>query len=145
METSGDGGRKFVVASQDAFWSKYLCTPPAQRHFYEIIRASTPCNLYFDLEFYREANPDVAHDSLMATFRELVKRRIKAVFGLELLDDHIVELDSTTPAKFSRHWTVHLPNRFLFSCTTHVGQFVGQFLATIAEVRVSWRWLLTLP
>ena len=43
-----------MVCTADRFWHDYeLCRRP---HFYELIMEGRPSRLYFDLEFYRDAN-----------------------------------------------------------------------------------------
>lgn len=41
------GGRKYVVTTYDDFWDTYRNLPQEGRHFYEVIRESTLCHLYF--------------------------------------------------------------------------------------------------
>lgn len=41
------GGRLFLCAALQRFWSYYEALPPPQRHHYEILRAGCPCHLYF--------------------------------------------------------------------------------------------------
>jgi len=48
-------------------------------------------------------------------------------------DDKIIQLDSTTEEKFSRHLIFHLPNDTLFENNSHVGNFVGKLIKTIKE------------
>lgn len=44
---------------------------------------------------------------------------------------HLVDLDSSTSIKFSRHWILHLPNNMLFSNARHVGIFVKRFVTRL--------------
>ena len=62
------GGRRFVVASLGEFWKRLLRLAPRDRHFYEIIRESTPCRLYFDLEYQTALNPGVDGDAMLEAF-----------------------------------------------------------------------------
>ena len=70
LERHGDGRRAFVAASLEAFWAKYEALPAGHRHHYELIRADTPCRLYYDLEFCTEkAKP---------SFRVFRRRRLSS-------------------------------------------------------------------
>jgi DNA-directed primase/polymerase protein len=46
----------------------------------------------------------------------------------------IVDLDSSTDAKFSRHLIVHLPNQALFEDAAAAGRFVRVFVGRLAEL-----------
>ena len=43
----------------------------------------------------------------------------------------MVDLDSSTPKKFSRHWILHLPGGELFSDALEAGIFVKGFVARL--------------
>jgi hypothetical protein len=49
----------------------------------------------------------------------------------------MVDLDASTPAKFSRHWILHLPNGELFSDAREVGIFVKAFVSRLEEEQAS--------
>ncbi|CAN0373781.1 unnamed protein product, partial [Hapterophycus canaliculatus] len=71
------------------------------RHVYEIIRDGCPCRMYFDLEFARESNPSLDGEELV--------RKLHQDFGLIVGTSNFLDLDSSTPKKFSRHLILHLP------------------------------------
>lgn len=48
-------------------------------------------------------------------------------FGIELQRDYVLELDSTTATKWSRHLVVHLPGA-VFASNAHAGRFVKEVL-----------------
>ena len=81
LERHGDGRRAFVAASLEAFWAKYEALPAGHRHHYELIRADTPCRLYYDLEFSTETNPDFdgvrAVDALVRLTLEPARERAR--------------------------------------------------------------------
>ena len=52
---------------------------------------------------------------------------------LPLTRSCILDLDSSTNVKFSRHWIVHLPNNVLFPNAIEVGKFVKLFVGRLAE------------
>ena len=48
-------------------------------------------------------------------------------FAIKVLPECVLELDSTTPLKWSRHLVVHLPGA-AFASNAHAGRFVKQIL-----------------
>ena len=78
---------------------------PSLRHVYEIIREGYPCRLYFDLEFPKNENPNVDGDNLTCRWIELILWKLYEYFGLCLGFDSVVDLESSTDKKFSRHIT----------------------------------------
>ncbi|MCG8339656.1 MAG: hypothetical protein MI674_00055, partial [Cytophagales bacterium] len=61
--------RRFLSATYFGLWRQYQAHGVPHRHFYEIIRQSEPCHLYFDVEYMkcwnREANGDEMIDILL--------------------------------------------------------------------------------
>ncbi|KAK6040821.1 hypothetical protein COOONC_21674 [Cooperia oncophora] len=55
-----EGERRYVVSTLERFWSWYSSLH--ERHLYELIAESTPCRLYFDLEYSKETNRDIDHE-----------------------------------------------------------------------------------
>ena len=143
-EISSSGKRKYVVTCYgrfaDYYWRKCV---PTGRHYYELIREDTPCRLYFDLEFCKQSNPELAaseilSETLMSELIEEICSELQSTFSGVLGDSklsrsHFVDLDSSTDTKFSRHVIVHLPNNMLFANTTHVGTLVKNLIARLAE------------
>ncbi|KAG7366259.1 DNA primase [Nitzschia inconspicua] len=104
------GKRKYLVGHfgriADWYWRK--AGPP--RHLYEVIREDTPCRLYFDLEFSKECNPELAENSsqLLQELQGELVEDLKTHYNLPLESSQIINLDSSNDSKFSRHWIVHL-------------------------------------
>ena len=82
LERHGDGRRSFVAASLEAFWSKYEALPADHRHHYELIRADTPCRLYYYLEFSTESNPDVDGVRAVDALVRLTLERLASEHGV---------------------------------------------------------------
>jgi len=122
-EIAAGGRRKFIVASFERFWQRYRRLRPAFRHLYEVVRADTPCHLYLDLEFYTATNLGRDGPRMMATVRRELTAALLAQYGLTLAPAHVVELDSTSDRKFSRHLLARLPG-MAFADNAHVGRFV---------------------
>ncbi|KAL9179272.1 hypothetical protein ACHAXT_008562 [Thalassiosira profunda] len=140
-ETAIKGKRRYISAHLGRFMDHYWmeCTVH-NRHYYELIKEGSPCRLYFDLEFNRHANPDlsptVTEDLLDELFAEL-NRQFQLTYDLSIDRSGMVDLDSSTPKKFSRHWILHLPNGELFSDAREAGIFVKGFVARLEEEKDS--------
>ncbi|KAI0562680.1 DNA-directed primase/polymerase protein isoform X1 [Gracilaria domingensis] len=101
-EIDTSGKRQYSTGSYDAFWRFYTrCMRRSSKlHFYEVIRNRRACKLYFDLEYKRAENVCDAEnmiESLVAVVSKL------AGTNLRRHSEDVVELDSTTEKKFSRH------------------------------------------
>ena len=82
LERHGDGRRAFVAASLEAFWAKYEALPADHRHHYELIRADTPCRLYYDLEFSTETNPEFDGVRAVDALARLTLERLASEHGV---------------------------------------------------------------
>ncbi|KAI3426242.1 hypothetical protein D9Q98_008618 [Chlorella vulgaris] len=134
VEQGPAGRRRFIATSRSEFWRRYRDMLPQHRHLYEIIRQGAPCHLYFDLEFVPAENP--ARDGVAAVdgLLSLVREQLRASFQLDMQDSWVLELDSSTEAKFSRHVVVRLPDA-AFASNAHVGAFVLQLCSDARQRR----------
>lgn len=83
-----------------------------------------------------EANPtidDDANKSLMNEFISELIQEIENTFCIIINKNDIVDLDSTTPRKFSRHLIVHMPGGELFQDAIACGVFVKTFVSRLAD------------
>ncbi|ETN17373.1 hypothetical protein PPTG_05187 [Phytophthora nicotianae INRA-310] len=112
----------------------YKKTRDDQRHVYEIIREGVPCRLYFDLEFKRGINLHVDGDALVARLVSLLQLQLFRRYGLRVHHRDIYQLDSSTPAKFSRHLIFHFPDGNLFRDNLHAGAFVREFINDLVDL-----------
>ncbi|VFQ67577.1 unnamed protein product [Cuscuta campestris] len=124
-----NGQRRFLVSTYEDFWRRYK-NMNSKRHHYEVIQEGLPCHLYFDLEFNKRANEDKNGDEMvdllvMAVFDTLLEK-----YSLEGSHDWIVELDSSTEDKFSRHLIIRIP-KAAFKDNSHVGAFVTEICSRI--------------
>lgn len=131
------GKRRFMVAQEEELLDRYLdpCMR-GHRHLYEIIREDHPCRLYFDVEFYRARCPDADGEVLLRWWILLVAWKLNEVYGLLVGAEDVVDLDSSTSDKFSRHIIFLLTQgnqEVLFADNKHVGRFVQQVMADISE------------
>ncbi|CAB9521107.1 directed primase/polymerase protein [Seminavis robusta] len=132
-----NGKRRYIVGNMgrvaDLIWRK---TDRFQRYFYELILEDAPCRLYFDLEYSIPDNPDIPPNQLLnELYMELVQALvIRFPNHCEGFSRNcIVDLDSSTPQKFSRHWIVHLPSKALFKNNVEAGKFVKAFIQKLAD------------
>eukprot|EP00435_Cladocopium_sp_Y103_P035028 s793_g9.t1 len=108
-EEVGRGGkRRFIVDTFAHFAMEKapLAWPKDDKHrghFYEVILENRPCWLYFDLEFSLESNPKLKPKVVMHAFRKTLEAFCQDVLGMKLDTTKILELESSTPKKFSRH------------------------------------------
>ncbi|CBN75167.1 similar to coiled-coil domain containing 111 [Ectocarpus siliculosus] len=109
--------------------------PSPLRHMYEIIREGRPCRMYFDLEFARGPNPGLDGEELVCAWINVVAGKLHQEFGVSVGTSNVLDLDSSTPKKFSRHLIFHLPGDQLFLDNSHVGRFVNSLAAELE----SWR------
>ncbi|KAL6768087.1 hypothetical protein ACKKBF_B37745 [Auxenochlorella protothecoides x Auxenochlorella symbiontica] len=128
METSGDGKRRFLVSTVTNFYRRYSDMLPHHRHYYEIIREGQPCHIYFDLEFSRALNPDKDGPAAIQSLLEALSCLLQEELGMSLDIADVVELDSSTPSKFSRHLILRIPGH-AFASNAHVGALVRQLCA----------------
>ena len=139
-ELDKTGKRRFFVASYEECWRRLMRTGRNCRHFYEVVREGWPCYLYFDIEFSKELNPDTDGDSAMAAFLDFLPRGLRRLYPLHDLrfrPGDVIDLDSSTDKKFSRHVIVR-PNaaHVVFADNVHMGACVRQLVDLVhAEAR----------
>jgi hypothetical protein len=137
FECNAQGKRKYISTHLGRFINFYWRECDANnRHYYELIRENTCCRLYFDIEYNKKANPtidDVTSEALLEELMDELEREIYNVFQLSIDRHNIVDLDSSTENKFSRHLIVHMPNKELFRNNVECGRFVKNFISRLAE------------
>ena len=121
-ENPSTGRREFAEAAADSFWLWYRGFPPAERHCYELLRTEgrRACHLYLDCEFYTEQNSGLDGDVLTALLVTTLTDGIRAR-GLDV--ESVVELDSSSASKFSRHLTIRLAGEVAFTDNLAAGAF----------------------
>eukprot|EP00889_Picochlorum_renovo_P006853 jgi/Picre1/33883/NNA_001362.t1 len=115
QELESNGTRKFVVSSLVEFWSRYKDIPQRFRHFYEIIREGTPCNAYIDFEYNIEENPDMDGEKAVDGLIVLMKKVLREQLDINMDEKWLVELESSSATKFSRHLILRLPELRLWT------------------------------
>jgi len=131
---SAGGGRAYVVTTLPELWRRYRSAPPADRRHYEILREGRPVHLYLDIEFKRvgpggvEVNACVDGDALVDAAVAGVAARLAADHGVAVAPGDVLELDASSPSKFSRHVTIRVAG-VAFASTQDVGALVRAALA----------------
>ncbi|XP_019088763.1 PREDICTED: DNA-directed primase/polymerase protein-like [Camelina sativa] len=128
------GQRRFLVSSYEEFWKRYTSMDPKHRHHYEVIQEGLPCHMYFDLEFSQKENEGKDVDEMVDILISVILEALHEKYAMEGHDDWIVELDSSTKDKFSRHLIVIIP-KVAFKDNSHVGAFVGELCTRIVNAK----------
>jgi hypothetical protein len=127
-EVDRQGKRKFFVTTYDECWRRLVDTPQGSRHLYEVVREGWPCYLYFDIEYSRELNPATDGEAAMAAFLDFLPRGLKRLYpaqNIAVRPEDVIDLDSSTASKFSRHLIVRpRAAQIAFIDNIHMGAFV---------------------
>ncbi|XP_047332072.1 DNA-directed primase/polymerase protein [Impatiens glandulifera] len=129
-----NGQRRFLVTSYEEFWQRYKSMNPKSRHHYEVIQEGLPCHLYFDLEFDKWCNAEKNGDEMVDILISVVFEILSDKYSIEAKQDWIIELDSSTEAKFSRHLIICL-EKAAFKDNSHAGAFVAEVCSKINNAR----------
>ncbi|NWI37412.1 PRIPO protein, partial [Picathartes gymnocephalus] len=129
LEKNTQGGQRFyLVTTYKELWFYYTKGyKTSLMHCYEVIPEKDACKLYFDLEFYKPANPGADGKSMVMKLIELVSQKLKELYDVNCSSEDVLNLDSSTNEKFSRH-LIFLPQKTVFKNNTHIGNFVRTIL-----------------
>ncbi|NXG75682.1 PRIPO protein, partial [Baryphthengus martii] len=129
LEKNTQSGQRFyLVTTYKELWFYYTKDyKTSLMHCYEVIPEKGACKLYFDLEFYKPANPSADGKTMVANLIELVSRKLKELYDVNCSAKDVLNLDSSTDEKFSRH-LIFLPQKTVFKDNIHVGNFVRTIL-----------------
>ncbi|XP_051474918.1 DNA-directed primase/polymerase protein isoform X3 [Apus apus] len=115
--------RFYLVTTYKELWFYYTKDyKTSLMHCYEVIPEKDACKLYFDLEFYKPANPGADGKSMVAKLIELVSEKLKEFYDVTCAAKDVLNLDSSTDEKFSRH-LIFLPQKTVFKDNIHVGVY----------------------
>ncbi|KAI7810523.1 DNA-directed primase/polymerase protein [Triplophysa rosa] len=126
-EGSDAGQRIFLVTSYSELWHYYRTHRQSLMHCYEVILEGAVCKLYFDLEFDKPSNMHLDGKVMVAKLIQYACEKLEEVYGLHCSPKDILNLDSSTSEKFSRHLIFMLPNA-AFKDNAHAGQFIHDIL-----------------
>ncbi|CAL1404849.1 unnamed protein product [Linum trigynum] len=128
------GQRRFLVSTYHEFWKRYKNMESKFRHHYEVIQEGLPCHLYFDLEFNKKDNVEKNVDEMVDLLISVVLELLNEKYSIEGSGDWIVELDSSTAEKFSRHLVIRIP-KAAFKDNSHVGAVVSEVCSRISSLK----------
>ncbi|XP_066516731.1 DNA-directed primase/polymerase protein [Hoplias malabaricus] len=126
-EGANAGQRIFLVTSYSELWHYYSSHRQSLMHCYEVIPEGAVCKLYFDLEFHKPCNAHLDGKEMVALLIQYVCEKLEEVYGLQCSRNDVLNLDSSTAEKFSRHLIFLLPNS-VFKDNIHVGRFIHTIL-----------------
>ncbi|XP_027714473.1 DNA-directed primase/polymerase protein-like isoform X2 [Vombatus ursinus] len=126
---AGDGQRIYLVTTYSQLWFYYKSRKNLM-HCYEVIPENAVCKLYFDLEFSKPANPGADGKEMVALLIEHVCTALQELFNVNCSAEDVLNLDSSTDEKFSRHLIFQLHN-VAFKNNIHVGNFVRKILQPV--------------
>ncbi|KAK7270904.1 hypothetical protein RJT34_26412 [Clitoria ternatea] len=129
-----NGKRRFLVSTYTEFWQRYKNMDFKFRHHYEVIQEGLPCHLYFDLEFDKRVNIGKNGDEMVDLLMSVVLEALHEKYAIHGDHDWVVELDSSTEDKFSRHIIVRIP-KAAFKDNSHAGAFVLEICSRIINAR----------
>ncbi|CAL9700137.1 unnamed protein product [Knipowitschia caucasica] len=129
-ETTSHGQRMYLVTSYSELWHYYRTYPQSLMHCYEVIPEGAVCKLYFDLEFHKPSNIGADGKSMVSLLIQYICEKLKEFYGIDCSANNVLNLDSSTEDKFSRHLIFNLPNA-AFKDNIHVGRFVHIILESI--------------
>ncbi|XP_021892244.1 DNA-directed primase/polymerase protein isoform X4 [Carica papaya] len=120
-----NGQRRYLASTYKEFWKRYQNMDSKYRHHYEVVQEGLPCHLYFDLEFNKGDNVGKDGDEMVDLLIAVTLEALLEKYSIEGNHDWVVELDSSTADKFSRHLIVRIPET-AFKDNSHTGAFVAE-------------------
>lgn len=127
------GQRIFLVTTYTELWFYYRNYRKSLMHCYEVIPEGAVCHLYFDLEFVKQTNPERDGKQMVAILIQYVCQKLGELYRVQCSVRHVLNLDSSTHEKFSRHLVFHLPN-VAFRNNIHVGNFIRTIMQPVTEI-----------
>uniref|UniRef100_A0A0A9XIQ3 DNA-directed primase/polymerase protein n=1 Tax=Lygus hesperus TaxID=30085 RepID=A0A0A9XIQ3_LYGHE len=125
-------GRLFLAAHPEVFWHYDSQRSNSERCSYEVITEAAACKLYADLEYDKCSNPHSKGQEMVSIFIDIVCKAIFREWGVRCLREHVLDLDSSTSAKFSRHLIFNLPSA-CFGNNHHVGIFLKRLCQDVTS------------
>jgi DNA-directed primase/polymerase protein len=133
FHSGGVGTRLFLAAHPKEFWLQDQLKDQSQRCAYEVIPEFTPCKLYLDLEYDVQLNPNSNGPEMVEIFIKLILVRLKQLYSLTAGRNMVLDLDSTTSAKFSRHLIFQNP-----ICSYANNYVVGMIVKDVCDKIRCW-------
>ncbi|XP_018551202.1 DNA-directed primase/polymerase protein isoform X2 [Lates calcarifer] len=124
------GQRIYLVTSYSELWHYYRTYTHSLMHCYEVIPEGAVCKLYFDLEFHKPSNKGSDGKTMVSSLIQYVCDKLLEAYGIECSTKNVLNLDSSTEEKFSRHLIFNLQNA-AFKDNIHVGKFIHTILEPV--------------
>eukprot|EP01083_Nonionella_stella_P059719 156298_1 len=128
------GKRNYLATNYIHFFKKYKSMKPSDRCYYEVIREGFPCKLYFDIEYETQYNTNINGDELMIIFKQFLIEYITIHLSIPITTCDIIDLESSTAIKFSRHLIILFPTNSVFSNNQQCGIFVRKMCDEIRKL-----------
>ncbi|KAF6211767.1 hypothetical protein GE061_012282 [Apolygus lucorum] len=125
-------GRLFLAAHPEVFWHYDSQRSVAERCTYEVITEGAACKLYADLEYEKVSNPHSKGHEMVSIFIDLICKSLFRDWGVRCMREHVLDLDSSTSNKFSRHLIFNLPSS-CFMNNQHVGIFLKRLCQDVTS------------
>lgn len=100
-ETNRGGVRRYVSTDLQTLWKYYKQLE--LKSYYEVIIQNKSCKLYMDLEFPVEENKDRDGHKMTLSLISLINDYLLDKFGVNVTQDDILVLESSSQRKFSIH------------------------------------------
>ncbi|XP_069487593.1 DNA-directed primase/polymerase protein isoform X2 [Ambystoma mexicanum] len=126
-ENKDNGRRIYLVTTYTELWFYYYKHRKTLMHCYEVIPENSVCKLYFDLEFYKPANPGADGKKKVAQLIDYICRKLGECYGIRCSAKDVLNLESSTENKFSRH-LIFLLESAAFKDNIHAGNFIKMVL-----------------
>ncbi|XP_069796076.1 DNA-directed primase/polymerase protein isoform X2 [Narcine bancroftii] len=101
-------------------------------HCYEVIPEAAVCHLYFDLEFMKQTNPELDGKEMVSKLIQYVCQKLGELYNIHCSVKDVLNLDSSTHEKFSRHLVFHFLNA-AFKSNIDVGNFIRKIMQPVIE------------
>eukprot|EP01083_Nonionella_stella_P019002 52845_1 len=128
------GKRTYLVTNYIHFFKRYQSMKPHDKCYYELIREGFKCKLYFDIEYETQFNPNIDGDDLIVIFKEFLIEYIAKELSINITKSDIIDLNSTTDIKFSRHLIIVFPTNTVFNSNQDCGVFVRTMCDEIRQI-----------
>jgi hypothetical protein len=127
------GAKVFYCSSYSQFWTYYNNLSEQERCFYETLLPNQLCHLYMDIEGICATNPNVKFEDLYKSLINELRMFLRLFLDSESqLNIGIIELDSSTSKKFSKHCIIKIQNCY-FKNNYHCGALMRQFQKRMLE------------
>eukprot|EP00002_Diphylleia_rotans_P003855 TRINITY_DN12738_c0_g1_i2.p1 TRINITY_DN12738_c0_g1~~TRINITY_DN12738_c0_g1_i2.p1 ORF type:complete len:483 (-),score=107.29 TRINITY_DN12738_c0_g1_i2:24-1472(-) len=141
FDVSFDGRKNFLVTSIERFYKHYTSLRPFERVYNEVIEEESRVHLYLDIEFSRADNPIKDGESIITVLMHQLTAFAFSTIGLSIKSQNVVDLESPSDTKFSRHLIIKFPG-YAFESNRTAGHFIYSFAShlesqshTISEIQ----------